>query len=170
MGSHRLGASQCRRGACCGPMQRHFRAPKFLSCGKSHGRHGVCYCLPVRSLPVHVFVLLKGLIRDFRATTVSRLIVGSSFLVSLQHHLQTVDFVIENLSQGLAAGLQFLGFAAANEIVPKKNRGQVLAFMSLVSLPGSSFGSPIGTYGEIRAFGHPCVSTDTFLPSVFTYF
>jgi len=47
--------------------------------------------------------------------------------------------------EGLAAGLQQLAFAAACEIVPKKNRGQTLAFMSLVSVPGSCFGAPIGT-------------------------
>ncbi|KAI1614121.1 fungal trichothecene efflux pump [Exophiala viscosa] len=59
-----------------------------------------------------------------RATNTSMIILGSSFL-------------------GLATGCQQLGFAAANEIVPKKNRGQTIAFMSLVSLPGSSFGAPI---------------------------
>ncbi|KIY03339.1 uncharacterized protein Z520_00030 [Fonsecaea multimorphosa CBS 102226] len=59
-----------------------------------------------------------------RATNTSLIILGSSFL-------------------GLSAGLQQLAFAAANEIVPKKNRGQTLAFMSIVSIPGSSFGAPI---------------------------
>ncbi|EXJ66722.1 uncharacterized protein A1O5_09917 [Cladophialophora psammophila CBS 110553] len=59
-----------------------------------------------------------------RATSTSLMILGSSFL-------------------GLAAGLQQLAFAAANEIVPKKNRGQTLAFMSVVSIPGSCFGAPI---------------------------
>lgn len=46
--------------------------------------------------------------------------------------------------KGLSGGLQQLAFAAANEIVPKKNRGQTLAFMSFVSIPGSCFGGPIG--------------------------
>ncbi|KAK5061085.1 hypothetical protein LTR84_007627 [Exophiala bonariae] len=59
-----------------------------------------------------------------RATTASLIILGGAFL-------------------GLSAGLQQLAFAAASEIVPKKNRGQSFAFMSLVSIPGSSFGGPI---------------------------
>jgi predicted MFS family arabinose efflux permease len=46
--------------------------------------------------------------------------------------------------QGLSGGLQQLAFAAASEIVPKKHRGQTLAIMTLVSLPGSAFGAPIG--------------------------
>lgn len=49
--------------------------------------------------------------------------------------------------KGLSGGVQQLAFAAANEIVPKKNRGQTLAFMSFVSIPGSCFGGPIGTLG-----------------------
>ncbi|KIW95638.1 uncharacterized protein Z519_04223 [Cladophialophora bantiana CBS 173.52] len=62
-----------------------------------------------------------------RAISTSLIILGSSFL-------------------GLSAGLQQLAFAAANEIVPKKIRGQTLAFMSVVSIPGSCFGAPIGKY------------------------
>jgi hypothetical protein len=46
--------------------------------------------------------------------------------------------------QGLSGGLQQLAFAAASEIVPKKHRGQTLAIMTLVSLPSSAFGAPIG--------------------------
>ncbi|KAK5061534.1 hypothetical protein LTR84_008078 [Exophiala bonariae] len=44
---------------------------------------------------------------------------------------------------GISGGLQQLAYAAANEIVPKKNRGQTMALMTLVSLPGSAFGAPI---------------------------
>jgi MFS family permease len=67
------------------------------------------------------------------ASSVSGIIAGSSVL-------------------GLAAGLQQLAFAAANEIVPKKNRGHTLALMSLVSLPASSFGGPIG-YNIVVNYG-----------------
>ncbi|KEF55373.1 uncharacterized protein A1O9_08123 [Exophiala aquamarina CBS 119918] len=59
-----------------------------------------------------------------RARNVSMLILGASFL-------------------GLSGGLQQLAFAAASEIVPKRNRGQTIAALSIVSLPGSAFGAPI---------------------------
>ncbi|KEF56795.1 uncharacterized protein A1O9_06985, partial [Exophiala aquamarina CBS 119918] len=44
---------------------------------------------------------------------------------------------------GVGAGLQFLSFAAAAEIVPKKHRGLVMGCLSIVSIPGSTFGSVI---------------------------
>ncbi|KAJ5816519.1 hypothetical protein N7447_008752 [Penicillium robsamsonii] len=44
---------------------------------------------------------------------------------------------------GIGAGPQLLAFAAANEIVPKRSRGNALAFLSLAALPGSAFGSVI---------------------------
>jgi hypothetical protein len=50
----------------------------------------------------------------------------------------------DNRNKGVASGIQQLSFAAANEIVPKRNRGQVLSVMSFISLPGSAFGGPIG--------------------------
>jgi hypothetical protein len=47
-------------------------------------------------------------------------------------------------SKGIGSGAQQLSFACANEIVPKKSRGQTLAFLNLAALPGSAFGSVIG--------------------------
>lgn len=77
-----------------------------------------------------------------RATNVSVLILGSTFIVRM---LQSAAPVLELTRwQGLSGGLQQLAFAAASEIVPKKHRGQTLAIMTLVSLPGSAFGAPIG--------------------------
>ncbi|KAK7894811.1 hypothetical protein LTR67_005550 [Exophiala xenobiotica] len=44
---------------------------------------------------------------------------------------------------GIGSGSQLLALACANEIVPKKRRGQVFAFLSMAALPGSAFGSVI---------------------------
>ncbi|OQU94419.1 hypothetical protein CLAIMM_00777 [Cladophialophora immunda] len=56
----------------------------------------------------------------------------------------TVAVVIGGMVlQGIGAGPQQLAYAGANEIVPKKNRGETAAFLSLAALPGSAFGSAI---------------------------
>ncbi|EON65856.1 hypothetical protein W97_05098 [Coniosporium apollinis CBS 100218] len=69
--------------------------------------------------------ILHGLTMDYsRATSVNTVIAGTALM-------------------GIGSGPQQLSFACANEIVPKKSRGQTLAFLNLAALPGSAFGSVI---------------------------
>ncbi|KEF59507.1 uncharacterized protein A1O9_04351 [Exophiala aquamarina CBS 119918] len=67
---------------------------------------------------------LVGCIVASRAMAVGTVITGSTLM-------------------GVGAGLQQLAFAASNEIVPKKWRGTVVAFLNLAAVPGSAFGSVI---------------------------
>ncbi|KAK5047700.1 hypothetical protein LTR84_006365 [Exophiala bonariae] len=63
---------------------------------------------------------------------------------SIACRASSVNTVISGtVLMGFGAGLQFLSFAASAEIVPKKQRGVVMGSFSLVSLPGSTFGSVI---------------------------
>ncbi|KIX03612.1 uncharacterized protein Z518_07165 [Rhinocladiella mackenziei CBS 650.93] len=65
-----------------------------------------------------------GCIIASQATSVNTIIIGMSLM-------------------GFGTAPQLLSLACATEIVPKRNRGETLAFLNLASLPGSAFGSVI---------------------------
>ncbi|KFY78876.1 hypothetical protein V499_02051 [Pseudogymnoascus sp. VKM F-103] len=67
---------------------------------------------------------LAGCAIASRASSVNTVIAGSALM-------------------GIGSAGQQLSWACASEIVPKKARGQVLAFLNLAALPGSAFGSVI---------------------------
>ncbi|KAJ9614616.1 hypothetical protein H2200_002753 [Cladophialophora chaetospira] len=74
-------------------------------------------------------------------------IVGNSLGVigcAIASRAKTVNTIIAgSCLMGIGAGLQQLAFAAASEIVPRKHRGAAQSLLSVVSLPGSTFGSVI---------------------------
>ncbi len=116
-----------------------MHVPDVLASTKALTRYRMCYCLQVRSLQEDLYRAV--LTAYFRASSVNTIIAGTTLMVNY-YFRQTTRLIF---FQGIGSGPQQLAFAGANEIVPKKARGQTLAFLNLAALPGSAFGSVIGS-------------------------